>query len=576
MSSPDERAVTGDSDDGRPESHDPTIKRSADVVSTTGLKTVGSHDPDPNASPGGGSLFSGLRIVSLCTLLSRMLGLIRDMGMASLFGNGPIMDAFTVAFRAPNLLRRLFGEGALTAAFLPAFVRDLEHHGRESAWRLASSMLWLLAVSLTSLVIVGEGLLWFARKSFASGADADLLIGLAAVMLPYVVLICLAALVAAIMHALNHFTWPALIPVMLNLVWIVGIWVVAPLFEDPISQVYAIAATIVVGGMLQLAAPLPKLFALGFRYERKSRDEVIDSATKLKVKAVVATMIPVLLGLSVTQFNSLIDSLIAWGLSAPEGASVSGFAPIESGTASALYLGQRMYQFPLGVFGIALGTVLFPLLSRNAETGRMDLVAKNLSMGLRLVVWVGVPSSVGLILMSGPLTDLLFRYNQFDANDARQTSAMIAAYGGAVWAYCTLLIVNRGFFAIGDQTTPMYVGFFAMITNLVVNLILVWIVGGIGLAIGTAFVASFQAFVVVKMIDGRVGGIEWSSLISTVTKTLVATAAMAVGCVFALQWIGEDASRFIRLAGPVIVAIAVYIPASVLLGLNEWRNLLRR
>ena len=510
-----------------------------------------------------------MRIVSLCTLLSRLLGLIRDMGMASLFGNGPIMDAFTVAFRAPNLLRRLFGEGALTAAFLPAFVRDLEHNGRDSAWRLASFMLWLLAVSLSGVVIVGELVLWAARKWFDLGTDGELLVGLASVMLPYVVLICLAALVAAILHALNHFTWPALIPVMLNLVWIVGIWVVAPLFNGPIEKVYAIAASIVVGGMLQLAAPLPKLFALGFRYDRKPDDE----ATKGKVKAVVGTMIPVLLGLSVTQFNSLLDSLIAWGLSAAEGASVSGFAPIESGTASALYLGQRMYQFPLGVFGIALGTVLFPLLSRNSETGRMDEFAKNLSMGLRLVIWVGIPASVGLILMASPLTDLLFRYNQFDANDARQTSAMIAAYGGAVWAYCTLLIVNRGFFAIGDQTTPMYVGFVAMISNLVVNLILIWIVGGIGLAIGTACVASIQAVVMTKIIDSKVGGIEWSSLVGTTAKTLVATVVMAAGCVLPLQWLGNEAPRAIRLLGPVVVAIAVYLPTSTLLGLNEWRNL---
>jgi putative peptidoglycan lipid II flippase len=518
------------------------------------------------------SLFSGLRIVSLCTLLSRILGLIRDMGMASLFGNGPIMDAFTVAFRAPNLLRRLFGEGALTAAFLPAFVRDMERNGRDSAWRLASSMLWVLAISLIGVVVVGEVLLWGLQTWFEPGPEARLLAGLAAVMLPYVVLICLAALVGAIMHALNHFTWPALIPVMLNLVWIAGIWIIAPMFAEPIEKVYAISVSIVCGGMLQLAAPLPKLFSLGFRYERRPHDVETNS----KVRSIISTMIPVLLGLSITQFNSLLDSLIAWGLSAPEGQAVSGFAPIESGTASALYLGQRMYQFPLGIFGIALGTVLFPVLARNAEQNRMDLVSKDLSLGLRLVIWIGIPASVGLGLMAAPLTDLLFRYNQFDANDARQTSAMIAAYGGAVWAYCALLIVNRGFFAIGDQRTPMNVGFFAMLSNLVLNLILIWFIGGIGLAIGTAIVASIQAFVVVGILDKRVGGIEWGSLISTAARTLVATTAMAIACVVVMRWIGQDAPRYVRLLGPVAAAIAVYLPVSLSLGLNEWQSLLRR
>ncbi|MDB4614754.1 murein biosynthesis integral membrane protein MurJ [bacterium] len=520
------------------------------------------------------SLFSGLRIVSLCTLLSRVLGLIRDIGMASLFGNGPIMDAFTVAFRAPNLLRRLFGEGALTAAFLPAFVSDMEHNGRDSAWRLASSMLWLLAVSLTSLVVGVELVLWLLRRTVDLGPDGNMLAGLMAVMLPYVVLICLAALVAAILHALNHFTWPALIPVMLNVAWIAGIWLVAPFFEQPMQKVYAISCAIVVGGMLQLASPIPKLLKLGFRFDRQPKHE----ATNAKVKSVVRTMIPVLLGLSVTQFNSLLDSLIAWGLSAPENPTVAtGFAhPIESGTASALYLGQRMYQFPLGVFGIALGTVLFPLLAKNASQGRMDLVSKNLSMGLRLVIWIGIPASVGLFLMATPLTDLLFRYNKFDANDARQTSAMIGAYGSAVWAYCALLILNRGFFAIGDQTTPMYVGFFAMLSNLLINLILIWFIGGVGLAIGTAIVCSIQAFVVVGILDKKVGGLEWSSLVSTAVKTLAATLAMGIACHLTMNWIGPDAHRATRLLGPVCAAIVIYIPASLLLGLNEWRSLLKK
>lgn len=538
------------------------------------LSGTSAIDPSNQSESDHRSLFSGLRIVSLCTLLSRILGLIRDIGMASLFGNGPIMDSFTVAFRAPNLLRRLFGEGALTAAFLPAFVKDMEHHGRESAWKLASSMLWLLAVCLVGLVVFGEGALWLLRSSFDLGPEAQLLTGLMAVMLPYVVLICLAALIAAVMHALNHFTWPALIPVMLNLVWIVGIWGVAPWFADPIHKVYAIACAIVVGGMLQFASPLPRLFQLGFQYNRQAKDE----ATNHKVKAVVSTMIPVLLGLSVTQFNSLLDSIIAWGLAAPEVPTIAtGFNhPIESGTASALYLGQRMYQFPLGVFGIALGTVLFPLMSRNAGQNRLDLVSENLSLGLRLVIWIGIPASVGLVIMASPLTELLFRYNQFDANDAKQTSAMIAAYCSAVWAYCALLILNRGFFAIGDQTTPMKIGFVAMFSNLVINLILIWIVGGVGLAIGTAIVCSIQTFVVIRILEQKVGGLEWSSLVSTAARTLIATAAMAIVCVLTMRWIGNDGNRFVRMVVPMLAAIAVYVPGSLMLGLNEWQSLLKR
>ena len=380
-------------------------------------------------------MLSGLRLVSLLTLGSRVTGLIRDSGMAALFGNGPIMDAFTVAFRIPNLARRLFGEGALTAAFLPALVREIEQKGRDSAWRLASALFVVLTAVLCGIVVVAEvGL--FVAGSLSDSPDTQLLVGLAAVMVPYLIFICLAAQVGAVMHSMNHFKWPAIISVLLNLVWIVGIFVVAPMFDTATAKIYAIGVVVVVGGVMQFAVPLPALFGLGFKFNRSclGRSNPDRTQTIAGVRAIAKTMLPVLLGLSVTQFNSVLDSFVAWWFANSADGFLSDWVSIEAGTAAALYFGQRMYQFPLGVLGIALGTVLFPRLSRHSERDRLDLLRDDLAMGLRLVICIGVPASIGLCLLAEPLTDLLFRHGKFDDNDARQTAAMIKGYGSAVWA----------------------------------------------------------------------------------------------------------------------------------------------
>ena len=522
-----------------------------------------THNSDESReTPSHGEMLSGLRVVSLLTLGSRITGLIRDSGMAALFGNGPIMDAFTVAFRLPNLARRLFGEGALTAAFLPALVREMEQNGRQSAWRLSSALFVVLTLVLTSIVVVTE-LALLAASSLAESTQTQLLIGLAAVMVPYLIVICLAAQVGAVMHAMNHFKWPAFIPVLLNLVWIIGIFAIAPLFETPREKIYAIAVVVVVGGIAQFAVPLPALFRMGFRFDcswwRKSdphRDETIAG-----VKAIGRTMLPVLLGLSVTQFNSVLDSFVAWWFANSSSAIATEYVTVESGTAAALYFGQRMYQFPLGVLGIALGTVLFPRLARHSERRRLDLLGEDLAMGLRLVICIGVPASVGLCLLAEQLTDLLFRHGNFDDSDAIQTTAMIRGYGCAVWAYCGLLILNRAFYAIDDQSTPLRIGLWAMVLNLLLNFALIFIVGGVGLALGTAISSSVQCLTVLWILQERIGRIDLASCRTTLLKTTVATGVMIAVCLLTLQALPTEAGiayRLLRLAAPVLTSLISY------------------
>ena len=536
------------------------------------LKNSAEESSDSRSAAAGG--LAGLKVVSLCTLFSRVLGLVRDVGMVMLFGNGAVMDAFTVAFRIPNLARRFFGEGGFTAAFLPVFVREMEKHGRPSAWKVASAVLMVLGLSLCALVVAGELVLWGISAWGDVTAEGHLLIYLTAIMLPYLILICLSAQISAMLHALGHFTWPALVPVFLNVIWIAGIWWIAPVFESAIHKVIAVSVCIVLAGFFQLAAPCPTLFRLGFRYDPDWRE------ARSRVREIIAAMAPVLLGLSITQLNSAADSLIAWAFSAPENATAAELAryPLSSGTASALYLGQRMFQFPLGVFGVALGTVLFPLLSRHAQRGEFEKLRSDFLLGLKLVVAIGVPASVGLAMLSEPLTDLLFRRGAFDQEDAVQTARMIRAYGVGVWAYSALLIVHRGFYAVGDRTTPLRVGLIAVVANLILSFALIWPMGGQGLALATAFSAIVQVVLVTRAFQWQVGMLDWSELGKTVLRTILASTLMAGICWGSLALLKEwqVTSRLLNVAIPVGLSILTYFTAAWLLRMQELAVLLRR
>jgi len=245
----------------------------------------------------------------------------------------------------------------------------------------------LLTLGLGTLVLVGEAacaaIVWFVSDDAATLQ----LVGLTAALLPYMVFICLAAQASATLHALLHFRWPALAPVLLNVFWLAAVWFIAPRFApDKLAQAYVIAAAILLSGVLQFAVQLPALWALGFRFDFNWR------AAREPVRQIGRTMLPVTLGLAITQLNTLTDSLIAWGLSAPRGTSETipwlGHAvsyPMKSGAAAAVYYGERFYQLPVGLLGVAIATVIFPLLSRHAARGDRAQVGQDLGVGLRLV-----------------------------------------------------------------------------------------------------------------------------------------------------------------------------------------------
>jgi len=523
-------------------------------------------------------LIAGTRITSLGTLASRVLGMVRDMATAALLGlsGGGVMDAFVVAFRVPNLFRRLFGEGALTASYLPVLAAQLEKD-RKSAWQLASVTLTWLAVVLAVLVLIGEGLLGMAWLAWADVPNVRLLVGLAAVMLPYALLICLTAQVTATMHALSHFTTGALTPTLLNICWLTAAWLIAPHFApDRAAQAYVLATAVLISGALQLGVQWPVLRYLGFRFDYDW------AASREALGRIVHNVAPTLVGLAVTQINTLLDSLIAWGLAAaPDGpqqiAWLGGAVryPLEQGAAAAIYYGERLYYFPLGVLGLAVATAIFPLLSRHAARDDRRQLGADLTLGLRLVICLGVPAGVGLIMLAEPLARLLFERGQFTAADTQRAARMIGCYATGVWAYCALPVVVRGFYALGDYAAPVRIAACIVGLNLTLNLTLIWPMAEAGLAVATAASATVQVLLLMLIFSRRKGPLYWRVLAATGARTVLATAVMAAAGYAVLRLISRTldttvlAGQLAQVLLPLGVSLAVYCGFYRLLGGRE-------
>ncbi|HVX59963.1 MAG TPA: murein biosynthesis integral membrane protein MurJ [Pirellulales bacterium] len=527
-------------------------------------------------------LFAGLRVTSFGTLASRLLGMVRDMATAALLGlsGDGVMDAFVVAFRIPNLFRRLFGEGALAASYLPVLTDRLERN-RQQAWQLASVTLVWLAVILAGVTILAEAGCAIAWRLYGDAPGMKLLLGLSAVMLPYLFFICLAAQVSGTLHALAHFSTPALAPTLLNICWLAAIWLVAPqLTDDKQLQAYVLASAVLVAGALQLAVQLPVLRQLGFRFDYNWQ------ASRDGVRQIVRSMGPMTLGLAITQINSFFDSLLAWGLAAPADGAESiawlGGAvsyPLQQGAAAAIYYGERLYQFPLGLLGMAVATVIFPALSRHAARGQHDRLGEDLTLGLRLVLFLGVPAGAGLVLISEPLARLLFQHGEFTADDATRVARMIRCYGIGVWAYCAAPVVVRGYYALGDQKTPLKAGFAAMLANLILNAALVWPLAEAGLALSTSLAAMLQTGLLLLLFSRRLGVLGWADLGRTGAVTAASTAAMGLVGYASLACIPQAPGWSDEIAGvliPLALCSAVFAVTSRWLRAPEWELLLSR
>ncbi len=518
-------------------------------------------------------------VISALTLLSRVLGLARDAVCAAFFGAGMVWDAFSFAFRIPNLFRRLFGEGALSAAFVPIFSEHLELKTPEEAWGMAGRVAGALALLLGGILLAGEAALVAALGLAPLSARWHLALLLTAVMLPYMVLICLTGLAGAALNSLKHFAAPALAPVVLNVCWIAAVVLVAPLVSaDPQVRILVVSVAVVAAGVLQLALQLVALHGLGFRWRLSA------AMAHPQVRRVAGAMAPVALGLGALQINVLLDGVLAISLAAPPGREsfhLLGLTlpyPMQVGANSVLYYGNRLMQFPLGVFGIALATAAFPTLSRQVARRDWDGFSQSIVRGLGAGIFIALPSSVGLILLCRPLTGLLFERGEFTAQMTARTANVVAAYSVGMCAYFCLHLLTRAFYSMGRQGTPALVGGSMVAVNLALNLALVWPLQEAGLAAATSVSAALQVGVLLVLLRRHAPLRGFGRLVVGGGKTLLATACMAAAVWGLLALLGHGgglALKTARVLVPTAAGAAVFAGVAAALGSAELKLLYR-
>ncbi len=415
------------------------------------------------------------RTVAAGTMASRVLGLARDATLAHILGAGAAGDAFAVAFRIPNLFREIVGEGALTSAFLPCYAARKAAGDPEGARRLFRTTFTLLAGVLAALSLAAVAFFLLVPPAAFRPDDPGktaLVLDLCAWCFPYAVLVCAAALFAAALQAEGRFAVPALAPAVMNAAWILGTWLLQPIFAStPEGRARAVAASVLVAGLAQAALALPLLRRLGL-----SPRPLLDLADPA-LRTMLRRMGPAVLGLAPVQVNLLLNALLAEALVPGDGAN------------SALWYSSRLLQLPLALVGVSLGVAAFPTFARMAAEDRRGDLGRTAASSLRTTLLLSMPSAAGLAVLALPVTLALFGHGRFGAADAEAAAAVLRCALVGLPAFCALQVVTRLFHSMGDTATPVRVGAWTVALNFAGNLALVGVLRERGLALSTALTA---------------------------------------------------------------------------------------
>ena len=485
------------------------------------------------------------RVVSILTLGSRCTGLLRDAVFARSFGVGGAADIFFLAFQIPNLFRRLFGEGALSAAFLPMYA-ERHQKDRPAAARFAAAGISAGIGLLTVLIALLEMVLFSLHPE---GEHPALAVELLRIVLPYAPMVCLVALLGAVLQVRGRFAPTAAAPAILNVALVVGV-LTGP-DGDPQARMHCAAWAVLVAGVLQVAWSLA---VLGDQPFAKPNRDAWDEAKLLAKRAV-----PVGMGLSVLQVNILTDTLLAsWP--ALFGATIFGFAyPLEEGANTAISLASRLYQFPLGVFGIAVATAAFPRLSQTKDQAQEFQDTLRTALGMAL--FVGLPASVGLCVVATPMVRAVFEGGLFSESDAPRVARLLWTYGPGIWAMSCVHVLVRACYAKGDRRGPVRIGMVVVGTNLLLNLILIWTpLEEAALGLTTSVGSAIQCLWLSRRLGARFAGVVG----------IVASTVIMLPCILGTSWVLCDSAPWIRALGIVITGAIVFAMAARYLASEVW------
>ncbi len=432
------------------------------------------------------TLFKAASTVSLLTLASRITGLVRDLLMAAVFGATSLTDAFNVAFRIPNLFRRLFGEGAFSQAFVPALAHSKERDGDAATHRLIDSVATVLAWALLATCVLGviaaPVLVWALASGFQQAPHSfEAAVLMTRWMFPYIGFMSLVALSAGVLNTWKRFAVPASTPVLLNLSMIGAAWLGAPWFASlGIEPIYAMAGGVMVGGLLQLAVQIPALYRLGLLPRVGLGWSALRAAwADPGARQVARSMLPALLGVGVAQVSILINTQIASWL-APGSVTWLGYA-------------DRLMEFPTALLGVALGVVLMPQLASARASNDPERYSAMLDWGLRLVVLLAVPSSVALLVFAKPLVATLFHYGAFKDSDVSQVALALGGYGAGLIGLVAIKVLAPGFYASQDMRTPVRIAIMVLVITQLLNIALVPFLRHAGLALSIGLGALINA-----------------------------------------------------------------------------------
>ncbi len=498
-------------------------------------------------------------VVGAATLVSRVMGYIRDMTMSWAFGTSAAADAFYVAYRIPNLLRELLAEGSMSAAFIPVFTETLTRGTKEDAQRLANAVLARLLVIL--VVLTGLGVIFapYIVKAIAWGwkfkDDRDKFLTavmLTRMMFPYLLFIGLAALAMGMLNSLRAFLMPALSPVMLNVTTISAVVLLAPRMPMPIM---AAAAGVVVGGMLQFLIQVPALRRQGMML----RPEL--SRGHPGVGRIGTLALPIFLSSSVTQVNIFIGTILASFLA--------------TGSITFLFYGMRFIHFPLGIFGIAIATAVLPTLSTQAARREMAAFRDTLSLGLRLVFFIMFPAMAGLISLRVPIVNLLLQHGEFNRFSTLGTAAALLYYAVGLWAFAGVRVLSQAFYSLQDTRTPVKIALLALAANISLSsAFLLWtpLQHG-GLALATSLAATLNITLLARRLRKKIGRMDGRRILRSLLRIL--PASLAVGAIG--SWVSRDpmwdwpgnALQKVKLLGGGMAASAVFYLAAMWLFRSE-------
>jgi len=507
-------------------------------------------------------------VIGIATMTSRVLGLIRDQVLAYFFGAGDAMDAFRIAFRLPNALRDLFAEGALSAALVPTFTRALATGDRAAAWRLASNVASLLLLVSGAVVLAG---ILFADplvNLYAAGfrevpGKIELTVRLTRLMFPFLAMVAVAAVLMAMLNALHRFFVPALSPAMFNVATIACALVFVPLAPRlGIEPIVAIAIGTLAGGLGQILLQWPAIRREGFHYT-----PILDRHDPW-LREIGRLMVPGVAGLAAVQINLFVNSWLAAGLG--------------TGAVSWLDYGFRLMYMPIGLFGISIATASLPTISEHAATHDDAGVRRAVSSGLRLMLMLNVPATLGLIVLATPIVTLIFERGQFMPADTVATAAALACFAPGLIGYSAVKLMSPAFYAMGDSRVPVVASAASVVFNVALNLMLVRSLGHRGLALGTAAAALLNAGILLWQLRARLGGIEGGRLLNAVIKISSASVVMAVTAYYAERFLhipigGRDVTaQAVRVFGAIGAALGMLAISAHVLRVEEFDQLRRR